>query len=126
MTRSPITVERSATMAHAFKIMVEHGFRHLPVVDGDRLVGLVSERELRVVENMKGIDSAFVTVGDFILEPPYAVGPETPVHDVALTMSQRKVGSAIVVDGDKVVGLFTTTDALRVLAELLAPSSNPT
>lgn len=119
MTRSPVTVQRSTTMAKALKLIEEHGFRHLPVLDGGRLCGLVSERELRVVENMRGIDSAFCTVGDFVLGPPYAIGPDTAVREVARVMMDRKLGSAVVVEGEDVVGLFTTTDALRVLAEVL-------
>lgn len=119
MTRSPVTVQRSTSMAKALKLIEEHGFRHLPVLDGARLCGLVSERDLRVVENMRGIDSAFCTVGDFILGPPYAVEPGTALRDVARVMMERKIGSAVVVEGDAVVGLFTTTDALRVLAEVL-------
>ena len=119
MTPGPITVPRSTTMAKALRLMEEHGFRHLPVIEGDRLCGMISERELRVVENMRGIDSAFCTVGDFILGPPYAVGPETPVREVARVMMERKIGSAAVVEGDQVIGLFTTTDALRVLCDAL-------
>lgn len=119
MTRSPVTVQRSTSMAKALKLIEEHGFRHLPVLDGERLCGLVSERDLRVVENMRGIDSAFCTVGDFILGPPYAVEPGTSLREVARVMMERKLGSAVVVEGDAVVGLFTTTDALRVLADVL-------
>jgi acetoin utilization protein AcuB len=111
---------RSATLAHALKLIEEHGFRHLPILDDGRLVGLVSERELRVVENMRGVDSAFCTAGDFILAPPYSVGPDTPVREVARVMLERKCGSAVVVEGEQVVGVFTTTDALRVLVETLA------
>jgi len=119
MTRSPITVDRSTSMAHALRIMEEGGFRHLPVLEGGRLVGVVAERELRVVENMRGIDSAFCTVGDFILAPPYSVAPDAPVREVARVMSTRKYGSAVVVEGEQVVGVFTTTDALAVLADVL-------
>ena len=46
MTRSPVTVERSTTLARALEIMVTNGFRHLPIVEGRRPVGVVSEREL--------------------------------------------------------------------------------
>jgi acetoin utilization protein AcuB len=119
MTPSPITVQRSASMAHALKVMEENGFRHLPVTDGGRLVGQVSERELRVLENMRGVDSAFCVVGDFLHGPPYSVSPGTPVREVIGVMSERKLGSAIVVEGDAVVGVFTTQDALHLLTRLL-------
>ena len=122
MTKSPIVVERTTTMARALRTMEEQGFRHLPVVDGGsggRLVGCVSERELKIVENMRGVDSAMCIVGDFILGPPYSVAPDASLRDVARTMADRKYGSAVVVDGSQVVGVFTTTDALRALVGVL-------
>jgi acetoin utilization protein AcuB len=120
MTKSPVVVERSTTMARALRTMDEQGFRHLPVVEGGRLVGCVSERELKIVENMGGVDSALCVVGDFILGPPYSVAPDASLRDVARVMAEKKYGSAVVVEGDRVVGVFTTTDALRALAAVLA------
>jgi CBS domain-containing protein len=119
MTRGPVVVDRKTTMASALRIMDEQGFRHLPVTTHDKLVGVVSERELKIVENMKGIDSAMCVVGDFILGPPYTVTADAPLGEVARTMAERKCGSAVVVSGDTVVGVFTTTDALRALAAVL-------
>jgi CBS domain-containing protein len=119
MTRSPVTVERSTTLARALEIMISNGFRHLPIVEGKRPVGVVSERELRVVENMHGVDSAMCVVGDFILGAPYTVAPGASLREVARTMAEHKFGSALVVDGDEVTGVFTTTDALRALAAVL-------
>src|SRR5580704_8129310 len=119
MTRSPTLVDRSTTMARALRTMEDQGIRHLPIVDGGRLVGCVSERELKIVENMRGVDSAMCIVGDFILGPPYSVAPDASLREVARTMAEKKCGSAIVVEGERVVGVFTTTDALRALATLL-------
>ena len=119
MTRSPVTVERATTMGRALKIMGDQGFRHLPVVDGGRLVGLVSERELKVVEHMQGVDSAMCIVGDFILGPPFQVASDAHLRDVARAMAEKKYGSAVVVDGEQIVGVFTTTDALKALAIVL-------
>jgi acetoin utilization protein AcuB len=119
MTPSPVTVDRSTSLAEALRLMEQRGFRHLPVVEGKKLVGLVSKRELLVVENMHGVDSALCAVSDFLLDAPYSVGPEAPLCDVARAMHERKIGSAVVVEGGEVVGVFTTTDALRVLAEAL-------
>ena len=119
MTRSPVVVDRATTMARALRTMEEQGFRHLPVVEGSRLVGCVSERELKVVENMRGVDSALCIVADFILGPPYTVAPDASLREVAHTMAEKKYGSAVVVEGGEVVGVFTTTDALRALAAIL-------
>ncbi len=119
MTRSPTVVDRTTTMARALHIMQEHGIRHLPIVEGERLVGCVSERDLKLVENMRAVDSAMCIVGDFILGPPYSVAPDAPLRDVCLAMADKKYGSAIVTEGERVVGVFTTSDALRAVASLL-------
>ena len=123
MTRSPITVDKTTSLAAALKIMEENGFRHLPVVEGGQLLGVVSERELRCLENMEGFNSAHCVVEDFTLVPTYAVAPDSLVRDVARAMAERKLGSAVVVEGTKVVGMFTTIDALRVLASVLDASA---
>jgi acetoin utilization protein AcuB len=120
MTRSPVVVERTATMAYALGVMEQHGFRHLPVMAAGKLVGVVSERELKIVENMRGVDSGMCVVGDFLLGAPYTVTPETPLRRVAQEMADHKIGSAVVVDGEAVVGVFTTTDALRALSSVLS------
>lgn len=120
MTPSPITVTRTTTMARAMKMLDEHGFRHLPIVDdAGHLVGCLSERELKIVENMRVVDSAMACVEDFILGPPYAVSPETPLREVTEAMAQSKHGSAVVVEDGKVVGMFTTVNALRALSSVL-------
>jgi acetoin utilization protein AcuB len=120
MTKSPVVVERTTTMAHALRIMDEQGFRHLPVVASGKLVGVVSERELKIVENMQGVDSGMCIVGDFLLGAPYTVAPATTLAEVVRTMAEHKYGSAVVVEDGTVVGVFTTTDALKALASVLA------
>ncbi|HMY17043.1 MAG TPA: CBS domain-containing protein [Polyangium sp.] len=120
MTPSPVTVTRTTTMARAMKLLDEHGFRHLPIVDeAGHLVGCLSERELKIVENMRVVDAGMACVEDFILGPPYAVSPETPLREVTKKMAENKHGSAVVVDGDKVVGMFTTVNALHALSSVL-------
>jgi acetoin utilization protein AcuB len=122
MTPSPITVERSTTLAQALKLMDERHIRHLPVVDGTHLLGLVSERVLRIVDNMQGFNAGMCTVADFINAKPYSVPRDTPVREVVQEMAAKKYGSVVVIGGeggDSVLGVFTTTDALRVFAELL-------
>jgi CBS-domain-containing membrane protein len=119
MTRSPVVVERSTTLADALQIMLDHGFRHLPVTTGGHLVGVVSERELKIVDNMSGFDKRMCVVGDFILGPPYTVGPDAPLGEVARAMSEHRHGSAVVCEGEAIVGVFTTHDALHALAAVV-------
>jgi acetoin utilization protein AcuB len=99
--------------------MREGGFRHLPVMDGEHLVGLITERDIRLVESFDKVDAAETTVGAAMTEPAYAVTPETPLDEVVTTMAEHKYGSAVVVQNTKVVGVFTTVDVCRALSELL-------
>lgn len=119
MTEGPITVERGKSVAAALKVMVDRGVRHLPVVDGGKLLGVVSERDLKIIENMESLDSAHVLVGDALTVEPYSVAPEVTVSEVVREMARRRVGSAVIVEDGKVVGVFTTIDALGALADLL-------
>lgn len=100
-------------------MMKDLGIRHLPVLEGGRLVGLVSQRDLLFIETMQIVDEEEVTVGDAMSTELYTVGPKVTLKTVASEMAEKKYGSAVVLDGGKVVGVFTTTDALEVLASVL-------
>jgi acetoin utilization protein AcuB len=119
MTISPLVISSRRTVADARQLMREKNIRHLPVVDGGNLVGIVSQRDLYLLETLKGIDPATETVGEAMTSDPYAVRPDTPLEVVARTMAEHKYGSAVVVDKGAVIGLFTTVDALRALANIL-------
>jgi predicted transcriptional regulator len=76
---------------------------------------------IAMVEALPGIDLAFATVDEAMAEEPWTVTADAALAHVAATMAERKIGTAVVVDDrdpDQVVGVFTTTDALRALAAL--------
>jgi acetoin utilization protein AcuB len=99
--------------------MREFRLRHLPVLDGGKLVGIVSQRDLFFVETLRDVDPANVPVEDAMTAEVYVVPPERALGEVAAKMVERKYGCAVVVRGEHVVGIFTTTDALRVLVEIV-------
>jgi acetoin utilization protein AcuB len=115
MTVAPVVISSGRTIAEAHRVMRDRGIRHLPVVDGGKLVGVVSQRDLYLLETLEGVDPAIETVREAMADP-YAVRPDAPLDVVATTMAERKLGSAVVVDRGSVIGLFTTVDALRALA----------
>ena len=119
MTKTPhlIGVEQSLRVAH--DLMRKYEIRHLPVLHGGKLIGLVSLRDLHLVETLRDVDPETVRVEDAMTQDVYAVGAKTPLKEVVNEMARRKLGSAVVVEGATVVGVFTTVDALEVLAELL-------
>jgi acetoin utilization protein AcuB len=120
MTTSPRTAEGSATLASAAKIMNESGIRHLPVVEGEKLLGIITDRDIRFVESFQDVDPEELTLDEAMTEDPYTVSPDTPLDEVATTMAEQKYGSALVVQNEHIVGVFTTVDACRALAELLS------
>jgi acetoin utilization protein AcuB len=119
MTTSPhsVGVEQPLSIAHA--MMHEHSIRHLPVLHGGKLVGLLTDRDLHLVESLAGVDPTKVKVEDAMSTVVYATKPETPLDEVVSTMGEHKYGSAVIMQNEKVVGIFTTVDVCRALAELL-------
>ncbi len=116
MTRAPTMIERDETLTRAFDLMREHKVRHLPVIDGEKLVGLVSQRDLYFVESLGGTDPLLDRVSTAMATDTYHVAPGELVADVARTMAEKKYGCAVVVDRGRVVGIFTATDAIALLA----------
>ena len=119
MTTAPHTVRPDLTLAAADKIMHEHGVRHLPVLKGGQLVGLLSQRDIRLIESFKDVDAANVQVVEAMSQDIYEVPPTVYLDEVVTTMAEHKYGSAVVTQNSKVVGIFTTVDALQALADLL-------
>jgi acetoin utilization protein AcuB len=120
MTRAPRTIRRGQTLAEAHRVMRQNRIRHLPVLDGDKLVGIVSQRDLALIESLPDVDPAEVPVEDAMVGDVYVVAPGAPLGDVAGEMARRKLGAAVVAVGRRVVGVFTATDACSVLSRLMA------
>lgn len=120
MSPTPHTVERGTSLAKASAMMSEQGIRHLPVVDGDKLLGIITERDVRFAQSFDIVDPEKVSVFGAMAEELYTVGPETPLDEVVSTMAQKRLGSAVVVQDKRVVGILTTVDVCRAFAEHLA------
>jgi len=116
MTPHPKTIGAEQTLAIAKKLMSELGVRHLPVLHGGQIEGIVSSRDIALVERLPGVDSAKLEVAEAMSMEPYVVSPDTPLKKVAGEMAEHKYGACVVMDGREVVGIFTTVDALRELA----------
>lgn len=119
MTKSPYSIGTHEPLAKAHALMHEHGIRHLPVLHGAELVGVVSDRDLHLVESLTEVDTGKVTVEEAMTTIVYAVAPSTPLDEVVDTMTTKKCGSAVVMEGGKVVGIFTTIDLCKAFAEHL-------
>jgi acetoin utilization protein AcuB len=119
MSRQPWTIRPRDTLAVARERMREHDLRHLPVVDGHELVGIVSARDLYMLQAIAGVNACETRVHEAMTEQVYAVPPDAPIAEVASVMSERKLGSVVVMRDGVAEGIFTTVDACRALAEIL-------
>lgn len=117
-TPSPVTVTPSTPLSDVVRLMRENGFFHLPVVDGDHPVGIISERDVRGVATSDR-PLSLITVGEVMSTPVYSVEVGTALETVALGMARRHVGSALVTQNGSIAGIFTGTDALNALVEVL-------
>lgn len=128
MRTSLITLTKDATLAQARELLHTHRIRHLPVVEGDRLLGIVTDRDLRQASpsSAAGISpdrtAAFlaqIPVTEAMVKDVRTVSPFTTIEEAARLMIERKIGCLPVTEGDRLVGIITETDILGVLVDVM-------
>jgi len=119
MTRKPWTIARTATMTEAHRLMREHAIRHLPVMDGGHVVGIITMRDLHLIETLPGVSPDEVAVEDAMSPDVYIARENDELAEVVDRMAESKLGSAVVMGQSGLVGIFTAVDALRALADIL-------
>ncbi len=124
MTPNPSTIGREQSLAQAHKIMRDRSIRHLPVLHGGELVGMVSLGDLDWLESTPNVDAQTMTVEEAMSGVPYVVPASTSLLEVANHMRDHHLGSAIIVEGRNVIGVFTMVDALRALCDALVGSAS--
>lgn len=120
MTEHPYTVGAEQTLGFARELMTMRHVRHLPVLKGGNLVGLLSERDISLASSAVGAAATSLSVEELMSPGVFAVTQATPLAEVADTMATKKYGSAVVMEGRQVVGILTAVDLCRVLAEVLS------
>ncbi|MFO0635250.1 MAG: CBS domain-containing protein [Nannocystaceae bacterium] len=120
MTPAPVCIAPDLPLSEARARMFALEARHLPVVEDGELVGILSERDVALVDAVLGRPDT-LAVRQAMTPMPFTCGPDAHLHAVAAEMAAHKYGAAVIVDPSHpghVVGVFTTTDALRALAAL--------
>lgn len=118
MTTVPHAINSESTIEEALKLMEKSKIRHLPVIKGGKVFGLVSERDIKQAASFASVNPKTTRIADICEESPYETSPNASVDEVAKVMSQNRYGSALVLDNGKLVGIFTTTDALDALSDI--------
>jgi acetoin utilization protein AcuB len=119
MTASSHAIGRDQNLKFAHDRMQQWGIHQVPVLDGGLLVGVINERDIALISAVAPAELETTLVEEAMTSEPYSVGPSDDIAEVVAHMLQHKYGSAVVMDHNKVVGLFTSVDALRLLSELL-------
>jgi acetoin utilization protein AcuB len=118
MTKSPHTIGINATLAEARDRMNRYGLRHLPVLQAGALVGLLSQRDIQLLETLKDVDPKTVKVEEAMSQDALSVEPEASIAEVARRMAERRCGSAVIERRGEILGIFTTVDALNAINTL--------
>ncbi|MCB0415620.1 MAG: CBS domain-containing protein [Bdellovibrionales bacterium] len=117
-TPSPIAVTTDDGFGRIRELMEANGIRHIIVLKNNEPMGIISERDLLFAEKFASKDLP-LTAEDMMTENPFCVSAETSLEEVVFELSSRKIGSAIVKYDDGSTGIFTTTDALNALIEII-------
>jgi acetoin utilization protein AcuB len=121
MTPFPYSVDIGAPVQQAQEFMRTHKIRHLPVTENGTLIGVVTDRDIKL---LLGPDfdypaPADVKVSDAMVQEAYIVDLNTPLASVLEHMAEERIGSAVVTRKGKLAGVFTSIDAYRVFADFL-------
>ena len=125
MSKTLVTVPPATTVVEARALMTRARIRHLLVVDNDKLVGIITDRDIRL--NLPSPATSLsvwelnyliarVTVGELMTKSVIVIDPDREVRDAARIMLEHKIGALPVLEGDRLAGILTETDLVRALA----------
>jgi len=128
MNPSPITVTPETSVADARDLLRQHGIRHLLVVEDERLVGIITDRDIRLVLPSPATSLsvweinyllAKLTVEEVMTRSVITIGPDRRIAEAVRLLLEHKIGALPVTAGGRVVGIITETNLLRAFAQLL-------
>ena len=132
MTAPAKSISHSARLLDAVLILRSTGFRHLPIVDGEQLVGLITDRDIqrfapsllrRITQEEYNEVFENTSLERVMTRNPLTVTPATPLREAAALLHEKKLGCLPVVEDRRLVGILTVTDMLGVLLRLLTRSA---
>ena len=128
MRTSLITLPKDATLAQARELLHTHRIRHLPIVEGDRLLGILTDRDIRQASPSSAAGISTDQTAAFLAQIPAiqamikdvrTVSPYTTIEEAARLMLEHKIGCLPVTEADRLVGIITETDILGVFVDVM-------
>ena len=120
MSVCPLTIRQDQSLTHAHLLMQEHNLRLVPVLQGDKVAGMLSEHDVDLCERLGAAEPDDIWVQEVMATDVYAVPRDAPLDEVVHEMAAHKYGSTVIMDHGKVVGVFTSFDALAAFSAILA------
>ena len=127
MSKRVFTTKPESRLIDAFEMMRDHRIRHVPVVEGGKLVGIVSDRDVRsALPSRNALQGGWASLGEALLEAhisqvmslmPITIAPSASIREAAQVMCRAKIGALPVVDEGKLVGIVSAEDILWAVAE---------
>ena len=128
MTREVVTVFEEDNLVQVLRTLQGRSFHHMPVVDGKRVVGMISQRDM-LHATVAGVDTSVLArarearfleqtfVRDLMRAPPVTARPDESIQAVAKRMLEHNIGALVITDAaDMLLGILTENDLVRVLA----------
>lgn len=134
MTSDPVTVQVDTPLPEAHRLMTKHEVRRLPVMDGDRLVGIVTRGDIRGAEASDATSLSVwelnyllskLSIDKVMSSPVFSVSPETTIGEAAKLMLENKIAGLPVLEDGKLVGIITESDIFRLLVEYSLEEATP-
>src|SRR6266540_3927321 len=125
MTGAPITVSPETPVFDARQTMIKERIRHLLVTEAGKLVGIVTDRDIRLNLPSQATSLSMwevnyllakLTIGKVMTRSVIITGPDQDAHDAAHLLLEHKIGALPVMDGEHLIGILTETDVLRAFA----------
>ncbi|MHC5019185.1 MAG: CBS domain-containing protein [Planctomycetota bacterium] len=126
MTRSPVTIQEDSTFTEAWALMREKRLRHLPVMRGEDVVGIVSDRDIRDAApssvQSSGTDTARIAatkIKEICSGTVFTTNPDTELERAAVKLYVHRIGALPVTEGGRLVGIISETDVFRAMVRIL-------
>ncbi len=117
MQSEPVTIGRNALIKEAFALMDKHAIRHLPVMEDGRLVGFITENDLRQYYFPSMVED--IPVDQAMVRNPVTVTADTSIDQAARLFHEYKIGGLPVLENDELVGIITASDLLSAFIEII-------
>ena len=117
MTSNPTTCETSATVTDVARVMAQEDVGPVPIVEGGRIAGIVTDRDIVTRVVAEGRDPGSTTVGEIVSSDLVTVQPDTNLDEALQLMAQNQVRRLPVVEGEQLVGIVAQADVARAADE---------